>query len=76
MSGQFKMFYRPEAHGSMTVDEVVEEIAEKVIKARELTIEGEIEMLRWGLRQEIERERAKKEESRPGPAEKLDGPTS
>lgn len=54
----------------MTVDEVVEDIATQVIERRELDIPGEIEMLRWGLRQEVERERAKKEESRPGPAEK------
>lgn len=59
------MYYRPDQHGEMTVDEVVEDITGKVIKARELVIEGEIEMLRWGLRKEVELER-KPKDKKPG----------
>jgi hypothetical protein len=77
MSGQFNMYYRPETHDEMTVEDAARSVADQVVTDRQLTLQSEIDSLVWGLEVEIAKyrdkkkaEEAEKQKTRPGPAEK------
>jgi hypothetical protein len=79
MSGQFNMYYDPETHDEMTVEDAARSVADKVVTGRQLTLQSEIDSLVWGLEVEIAKyrrkklEEAQKEKTRPGKGKTDDG---